>query len=164
MIYPINDEIHWKTPSLSPAFFILFHKKTFIDDPHFFDLLHSRTIRIIGPVSKIVENGVILEENSSVLEYDGIILCTGFSHGLEEFLDDSQQYLSSHRYLHLPPERSVLPITNGRCKSLVKENLYFPGFDYGVNQRVDFALYSWHVGECILAKIRRNEFTPELNV
>lgn len=38
-IYNINNEYHWRIPSLRPASFIVLHKKTFIDDTHFFDLL-----------------------------------------------------------------------------------------------------------------------------
>ncbi|CAF1362088.1 unnamed protein product [Adineta steineri] len=162
-IYHINDEIHWTIPILRPASFIILHKKTFIDDMHFFDLLQNKSIEIKGSVREITEEGVIFEKNSEIQQFDGIILCTGFSHGLEQFLDDSNQYLSNHRYHYLPPEKSSLPITDGRCKSIIKNNLYFPGFDYGINQRVDFALYSWYVGERILSDIIGNDFTPELS-
>ena len=162
-IYPINDRIRWTIPSLPPASFIILHKKTFLDDPHFFDLLRNKSIEIKGSVREIVEEGVVFESTSEIGEFDGIILCTGFSHGLEEFLDNANQYLSDHRYLHLPPEKSSLPITDGRCKSRTKNRLYFPGFDYGINQRVDFSLYSWYVGERILSDIIGPDFTPELS-
>ena len=162
-IYPINDEICWTTPLLRPASFIVLHKKTFIDDTHFFDLLRNKSIEIKGTVREIVEEGVIFEDASEIGEFDAVILCTGFSHGLEEFLDDASQYLSHHRYPHLPAEKSTLPITDGRCKSGTKNNLYFPGFDYGINQRVDFSLYSWYVGERILSDIIGRDFFPDLS-
>ena len=162
-LYHINEEIHWTIPSLKPASFIILHKKTFIDDTHFFDLLLNKSIEIKGSVREIIEEGVLFEKQSEICEFDGIVLCTGFSHGLEQFLNDANQYLSSHRYPHLPPEKSFLPMTDGRCKSVIKRNLYFPGFDYGINQRVDFALYSWYVGERILNDIFGNDFIPELS-
>lgn len=95
--------------------------------------------------------------------FDGIIFCTRFSHGLEEFLDNADDYLSIHRYSHIPPEKSSLPMTNGRCQSTMKTNLFFPGFDYGINQRVDFALYSFFVGETSLQQIFPNDFIPHLS-
>lgn len=162
-IYPINDEVHWTMPHLKPASFIVLHKKTFIDDNHFLDLLQQRSIEVRGSVREIVEEGVIFENSPDIQQFDGIILCTGFSHGLEQFLDNADHYLSNHRYPHLPPEKSSLPITDGRCKSLTEANLYFPGFDYGINQRVDFALYSWYVGERILHDILRDDYIPKLD-
>ncbi|CAF3335899.1 unnamed protein product [Rotaria socialis] len=162
-IYHINHEINWAIPSLKPASFIVSHKKTFIDDDHFFDLMQQKLIEIKGSVREIVGEGVIFDQKLDAEEFDGIILCTGLSSVLEQFLDDANQYLSNHRYLHLPPEKSRLPITDGRCKSATKNNLYFPGFDYGINQRVDFALYSWYIGERILDDIMGNNFTPELS-
>lgn len=161
-LYHINSEINWAVPSLRPASFIILHKKTFIDDAHLFDLLQNKSIIVKGSVREIVRDGVIFENKAEIEVFDGIILCTGFSHGLEQFLDDAHHYLSDHRYRHLPPEKSSLPMTDGRCKSLTKNNLYFPGFDYGINQRVDFALYSWYIGERILVDIIGNTFMPEL--
>ena len=160
-VLSINDRVGWKVPNLEPASFILFQKKTFIDDDHFLDLLQNGTIRVIDTVREIIEDGVILMD-SQKMKFDGIILCTGFQHGIGEFLEDSESYLSSHRYAHLPPERTMLPLTDGRCTSTVKKNLYFPGFDYGINQRVDFALYSWNIGEKILSQILGEKFTPEI--
>lgn len=40
-IYPMNNDVHWTIPSLEPASFIILHKKTFIDDPHFIDLVEK---------------------------------------------------------------------------------------------------------------------------
>ncbi|CAM4757311.1 unnamed protein product [Rotaria magnacalcarata] len=143
-IYHINHEINWDIPSLKPASFIVLHKKTFIDDDHFFELTQQKVIEIKGSVREIVGEGVIFDQNQMLK-------------------NDANQYLSNHRYLHLPSEKSRLPITDGRCNSATKKNLYFPGFDYGINQRVDFALYLWYIGERILSDIMGSNFTPELS-
>ncbi|CAF1258828.1 unnamed protein product [Rotaria sp. Silwood1] len=124
-IYYINNDINWAIPLLRPASFIILHKKTFIDDAHFIDLLRQKSIEVKGTVREIVEEGVIFENRSEIQEFDGIILCTGFSHGLEQFLDNANQYLSHHRYRHLPPEKACLPITDGRCKSFTKKQPIF---------------------------------------
>ena len=162
-IYPINDDLNWTVPSLKPASFIILHKKTFIDDPHFIHLVENKSIQIKGTVEEILQNGVKFENESEMEAFGGIIFCTGFTHGLEQFLDNANEYLSVHRYPHLPAEKSSLPKTNGRLQSTMKKNLFFPGFDYGINQRVDFALYSFHVGETILKDIFGKDFLPELS-
>lgn len=160
-ILDINDSISWIKPSLPPASFLVLHKKTFIDDQHFFDLLLSGKIKMTRDVLQITKNGVLFSNNETG-EYDGIVLCTGFRPGLEEFLEDAEKYLSSHRFPSLPPEKFPLPQTDGRCKSLTTANLYFPGFDYGINQRVDFGVYAWYVGERIAKETNSNIVTELL--
>jgi thioredoxin reductase len=152
LLYEINEEINWPKPDLPPASFLVLHKKTFIDDPHFFEQLERGKITAMGPVERICTTGAKFV-NGECLDFDGIMLCTGFRPGLDEFLANAESYTSLHRFAHLPPEKFPLPLTDGRCKSLVKPNLFFPGFDYGINQRVDFAVYSWHVGEQIVKDI-----------
>ncbi len=153
LIYDINNDINWPKPELPPASFLVLHKKTFIDDPHFFEQLQLGNITATGPVERITTTGVKFVDGRC-LDFDGIVLCTGFRPGLDEFLENADAYTSLRRYPNMPPEKFPLPLTDGRCKSIVKPNLFFPGFDYGINQRVDFAVYSWHVGEQIAKELK----------
>ncbi|CAF1434423.1 unnamed protein product [Rotaria sp. Silwood1] len=91
-LYYFNNETHLTIPLLRPASFIISNKKIFIDDAHFFDLLQKKSIEIKGSVREIIEKGIIFENKAEIQEFDGIILCTGFSHGREQFFDDASQY------------------------------------------------------------------------
>ena len=58
------------------------------------------------------------------------------------------------KYSFLPKERPYLwPNTNGRSKSRVFDNLYFPGFDQGYLGGLTIGIYSWQVGEDIAYKL-----------
>ena len=62
--------------------------------------------------------------------------------------------------VNLPLKRNYLwPNTNGRCRSMIYDNLYFAGFDQGYLGGLTIGIYSWGIGEEIACKL--NAITKE---
>ena len=87
--------------------------------------------------------------------FDTVILATGFRHGLEEFLADSDRLLERHPDLGL-----VVPRFDGRCRSSVEPSLFFPGFNLTLNGGISMGLWGWEAGEQIATALRGKVADP----
>ena len=85
-----------------------------------------------GPVEAIDRAGLQLRGANGddiSLPCDAVVLGTGYRHGLTELLEPT---LSNAVLTKLSSSLSTLerlPITDGRCQSVVEPTLYFVGFD-----------------------------------
>jgi hypothetical protein len=87
-IHDINNEIHWIIPLLGPASFIMLHKKTFIGDPHFFDLPKKTSqLKLKEVLEKLLEERLDLKINQ---KFESLM---GLCYALDFYMDWNNSYM-----------------------------------------------------------------------
>jgi hypothetical protein len=94
------------------------------------------------PIESFTERGIRFRDGEEL--FDAVIFGTGFEPKLEEFIADRE-------LLAVRPERgaSLVPVTDGRCRSTVYPSIFFPGFDRTPNGGLSLGRFGWEVGERI---------------
>jgi len=79
-------------------------------------------------------------------DFDAVILATGFTPGLEEFVPGELTAI-------VPTHGHLFPKTDGRCASTVYDDIYFVGFDQSLMSGLSIGVWGFEVGEKIATKL-----------
>ena len=80
--------------------------------------------------------------------FDAVIFGTGFVPRLEEFIDESEVLCWDDR------RRSLVPRTDGRCRSTVQPSMFFPGFDETPYGGMSLGLWGAEVADVVASELK----------
>jgi len=122
-------------------------------------------------IDKFTPSGIILV-NGKRHEFDAAILATGYTHGLEQFLDDHEKLLAfGLPDCHVKPKdydplyRIKVPRTNGKGQSIIANTIFFPGFDTNNSGGASYGCFAWRIGEQMaveLGILEQNKMTLDI--
>lgn len=109
-------------------------------------LMRSGQIEVIKDrIDAFTTNGVTMTANGE-REFDAIVLATGFASGLDEFVPAELTEV-------VPSHGNLFPKTDGRCRSVVHDDLYFVGFDQALMSGQALGVWGFEVAEKIALEI-----------
>lgn len=144
-----------RRPDFGPIHGMLYHHRIPVMDVGAIPRIRDGSLRVIDgnvrAIRGLTAGRVAFSDGEE--PFDDVILATGYTPGLERFIEDPALFEAAHGQSHWP-------ITDGRCRSRVRPSVFFPGFDVTPLGGVSLGRWGWEVGDVIAAELKGQTEPP----